>query len=202
MTTVKLREVLGTCKIFSYMETDFIKAVASNLDEEFLRFYGERATDFLAVGTEDYPLTDDQQKVLATLIESYYKKKWDSLNQFISSNLEPWIANHKVTVTEYGKEVQVDDSGKDEYTQTNGIAGFDSTAFSDDSNEVHSTTYGKGQKTGNSGQDKETVDATGSNPIRSVNYTLQFWTSYGLDKTVLHDVADYLSLYVYDIEGE
>ena len=104
------------------------------------------------------------------------------------------------TTTTYGHIIQDTSGGKDTIEDVVKKAGFDSIDFVNDSNYQHDTTYGKTNKTENSGENIVESEKRDKQAECLVDYTLNFWEKYGIVRTVIADALKEISLPLYDLD--
>src|SRR5699024_3846490 len=120
--------------------------------------------------------------------------KWRSLIDFANAEIEPYAQGYSKTTTTYGHIIDDVTGGKDTIENTDKKAGFDSLDFVNDSNYQHNTTYGRTNKTTNSGKNIIESERRDTQVERLVDYTLGFWERYGIVRTVIADALREISL--------
>lgn len=194
---MKIKEYLKNYQIFPLMGVQQLTPVASRLDNLLRVKYGERELGNLVSSYDVSQLTTDEQTEIAQLIYMLNSNKWKTLFEFVDANLTPWIESEAKTTTTFGKVVGYKQSGSDSYTETEQLAGFDSTDFADSGKNDHTTTYGKGTETSNSGSNVVAVEKRSEQAEKLVDYTIEFWNKNGLYDTILRDTVRVFSLPIY-----
>lgn len=198
---MKINEFIKDGKFFSYMPVSQLNTIGDQLDILMLDLYGQRTCSYMITNlTVDGVVSESDREQLANRIYLLNKNEWDKLFAFVEANLDPWVDSNETTTVKYGKVVDDENGGKDEYGQTDKIAGFDSSDFVNKDSVEHNTTYGKTVKSTNSGEDVTVKEGRSSQAERLVNYTLSFWDKYGITKKVIQDTIKYIALAIYESE--
>lgn len=199
-----ISDYLTSCQLFPLMGVSQLTDIAELLDTIMKLRNGSKTCGSLitSYNTDATEISTDDQETIAKSVYYLNKNKWDSLLAFVDENIKPWIESQSTKTTDYGKVVTGQNSGTDSYAQTNGIAGFDSTEFSDDSKEDHTTTYGRETTDTNSGTDTEKTESRSTQAERLVDYTMRFWDRYGITRTIIADAVNAISLPMYNYEEE
>lgn len=176
--------------------------IGSELDKLLGVTYGKKTLGAIVTdyGDDASSFTEAQQTEIAKLVYLYNRNKWDSLLEFVDENISPWLDQHKVVTTTYGKNVSNTASGEDTATATATVAGYDSADFVDSDKNVNSTKYGKGTKEENTGTDTVETDVRNQQAEKLVDYTMRFWSQYGITRTVLADTKNTICLPLYESE--
>lgn len=186
------------------MGIEEIQDIASLLDEMLYLSFGQRtAGNLLTSGgkvADPSQITVDKQTQIAKMVYLKNQQTWKTLLDFVNANLTPWIQSQSKVTTTYGKVVTNENEGKDGYTQTDKIAGFDSSEFSNDTANEHETTYGKKTTDTNTGTDTVTTESRSSQAERLVDYTVKFWIENGLANKLIDDAIKTISLPLYESE--
>lgn len=202
---MKISEYFEHCKLFPLMGVDSIDAdTATMLDTMMMLQFGLRSCGSLITrgGTRTDPstITEAEQTVIAKMVLMKNKESWQTIFDFADEKLKPWVESQSVSTTKYGKVVAKTNEGKDSYNQTDKIAGFDSTEFSDNAANEHETTYGKKTTDTNEGEDTVTVESRNTQAERLVDYTTKFWIDNGLCNRLIGDAIKTISLPLYESE--
>lgn len=202
---MKISEYFEHCKLFPLMGVESIDAdTASMLDTMMMLQFGLRSCGSLITrgGTRTDPstITEAEQTVIAKMVLMKNKESWQTIFDFADEKLKPWVESQSVSTTKYGKVVTNANEGKDSYNQTDKIAGFDSTEFSDNTANEHETTYGKKTTGTNEGEDTVTVESRNTQAERLVDYTTKFWIDNGLCNRLIGDAIKTISLPLYESE--
>lgn len=204
MSKLKLSDYFTNCKLFPYMGDDNISPIAEELDILMQYEFGNRICGNVltrgGVLTDFSSLTIAEQTAIAKIVYLKNKQTWQSLFDFVNANVKSWIESESTTTTSYGKQVVASDSGSDSYSQTDKIAGFDSSEFSDDSFNEHETKYGKTVTDVNSGTDTVTKESRSQQAERLVDYTIKFWIDNGLLNVLVKDAVKTITLPLYESE--
>ena len=142
----------------------------------------------------------EHQRFIANALYQVNKAKWDSLIKFASEEVNPLVERSTTVKNKYGKIVDEKLGGTDTVSQTDRIAGFDSTDFVDKDSQEHATTHGRTSNTTNTGSDERTVEGRLTQAEVLVDYTLNFWDRYGITRTVIADALSFLTLPLYDLD--
>ena len=199
---MKLKEYLANAQLFPLMDVSQLKAIGGVLDrllatQHGLKTCGSMITEFVE---PDGTVTLENQQFIANALYQCNKDKWDSLINFVSEAVNPLVERTTTVKTKYGKIVDEKLGGKDTVSQTDKIAGFDSTDFVDKDSQEHSTTHGRTSNTKNTGTDEKTVESRLTQAEVLVDYTLNFWDKYGITRTVIADALNFLTLPLYDLD--
>lgn len=197
---MKIKDYLNSYQIFPLMGVERLTPVASRLDALMKAKYGEREVGSIVSGYDASQLTISEQTEIAQLIYMLNSNKWKNLFDFVDAELTPWIESQAKTTTTFGKVVTYEQNGTDTYQQTDKIAGFDSADFANSESNEHSTTYGKGTETANSGANVVAVEKRSEQAEKLVDYTIEFWNRNGLYDTILRDTVKCFSLPIYKEE--
>lgn len=199
---MKLKEYLANAQLFPLMGVSQLNVIGDVLDkilktQHGLKSCGAIITEFVE---PDGTVSLENQRFIANALYQCYKDKWDSLINFASERVNPLVEKTTTIKTTYGKIVDEQLGGRDISSQTDRIAGFDSTDYVDKDNEEHSTTYGRTSNTANTGTDEQTVEGRITQAEVLVDYTLNFWDKYGITRTVIADALKFLALPLYDLD--
>ncbi len=198
-----LKEYLSYAKVFPYIEeyVSQLKDKGEVLDRIMKREHGLKSCGSAITGSlTDGIVSEDDQKEIAEYVYYCNKHRWDSLFKFIESDINSLYDYSESKETTYGKVVDDETGGKDSYGQTDKIAGFDSTDFVDSENTQHDTTYGKTDKTTSSGKDVVTLNRRDSQVESLVDYTMKFWETYDVVRTLITDCLKVITLPMYEID--
>lgn len=199
---MKLKEYLANAQLFPLMGVSQLNAIGEVLDELLRTQYGMKTCG--AIITEfvepDGTVSLDHQRFIANAVYQVNKAKWDSLIKFASEEVNPLVERSTIVKNKYGKIVDEKLGGTDTVSQTDRIAGFDSTDFVDKDSQEHSTTHGRTSNTTNTGSDERTVEGRLTQAEVLVDYTLKFWDQYGITRTVIADALSFLTLPLYDLD--
>ena len=199
---MKLKDYLANAQLFPLMDVSQLKDIGGVLDkllatQHGLKTCGSMITEFVE---PDGTVTLDNQQFIANALYQCHKEKWDSLINFASEEVNPLVERTTTVRTKYGKIVDEKLGGTDTVSQTDRIAGFDSTDFVDKDSQEHSTTHGRTSNTTNTGSDEKTVESRLTQAEVLVDYTLKFWDKYGITRTVIADTLKFLTLPLYDLD--
>ena len=199
---MKLKEYLANAQLFPLMGVSQLNGIGEVLDkllatQHGLKTCGSLITEFVE---PDGTVTLENQQFIANALYQCYKEKWDSLINFASEEVNPLVERTTKVTTKYGKVVDEKLGGTDTVSQTDRIAGFDSTDFVDKDSQEHSTTHGRTSNTTNTGSDEKTVESRLTQAEVLVDYTLKFWDKYGITRTVIADALSFLTLPLYDLD--
>lgn len=199
---MKMSEYLANAKFFPLMGVSQLNDIGEQLDLILKQNHGLKTCGTLitAYVQPDGTVSETDQELIAKSVYLLNKHKWDSLIQFAEAELEPFTEGYSKTVTEYGHIIDEANGGKNVLSQTDKIAGFDSTEFVNDKSNQHETQYGKTNKTTNSGQNTITSNRRDTQVERLVDYTLDFWNRYGLTRTFIADALREISLPLYELD--
>lgn len=202
MTTMKISDYMSYAKLFPYMSMPEVTAIGEQLDAMLVMKFGQRTIGSVIQShlNADGVVEETDQKTIAMMIEIMYKNKWTQLLKFGNEEYDPLVQMQSTTTTTYGRKVEEDKSGTDNYTDVNGIAGFDSADFVDSSQLHHEIEYGNKYVTQNSGENVIESKKRDTQAERLVDYTLQFWERHGVTETVLHDAVKMISLPLYSLD--
>ena len=199
---MKLKEYLANAQLFPLMGVSQLNAIGEVLDKMLKTQHGLKSCG--AIITEfvepDGTVSLENQQFIANALYQSYKAKWDSLIKFASEEVNPLVERTTTVKTKYGKIVDEKLGGKDVISQTDKIAGFDSTDFVDKDSQEHSTAHGRTSNTKNTGTDEKTVESRLTQAEVLVDYTLNFWDKYGITRTVIADALNFLTLPLYDLD--
>lgn len=199
---MKLKEYLANAQLFPLMGVSQLNAIGEVLDKLLRTQHGMKTCG--AIITEfvepDGTVSLENQQFIANALYQSYKAKWDSLIKFASEEVNPLVERSTTVKTTYGKIVDEQLGGKDVISQTDKIAGFDSTDFVNKDSQEHSTTHGRTSNTTNTGTDEQTVESRLTQAEVLVDYTLNFWDKYGITRTVIADALNFLTLPLYDLD--
>ena len=175
---MKLKDYLANAQLFPLMGVSQLNDIGEVLDKMLksqhgLKTCGGMITEFVE---PDGTVSLDNQRFIANALYQSYKAKWDSLIKFASEEVNPLVEKMTKTKTTYGKIVDEKLGGKDVVSQTDKIAGFDSTDFVDKDSQEHSTTHGRTSNTTNTGSDEKIVESRLTQAEVLVDYTLNFIT--------------------------
>ena len=199
---MKLKDYLANAQLFPLMDVSQLNGIGEVLDkllatQHGLKTCGSMITEFLE---PDGTVTLDNQRFIANALYQCHKEKWDSLINFASEEVNPLVEKTTKTKTTYGKIVDEKLGGKDVISQTDKIAGFDSTDFVNKDSQEHSTTHGRTSNTTNTGSDEKIVESRLTQAEVLVDYTLNFCDKYGITRTVIADALNFLTLPLYDLD--
>ena len=199
---MKLKDYLANAQLFPLMDVSQLKAIGGVLDkllatQHGLKTCGSMITEFVE---PDGTVTLENQQFIANALYQCNKDKWDSLINFASEEVNPLLERTTKVKTTYGKIVDEKLGGTDTVSQTDRIAGFDSTDFVDKDSQEHSTTHGRTSNTKNTGTDEKTVESRLTQAEVLVDYTLNFWDKYGITKTLISDAISFLTLPLYNLD--
>ena len=199
---MKLKDYLANAQLFPLMGVSQLNDVGEVLDKLLRTQHGMKTCG--AIITEfvepDGTVSLENQRFIANALYQSNKAKWDSLIKFASEEVNPLIERTTTVKTKYGKIVDEKLGGKDTVSQTDKIAGFDSTDFVDKDSQEHSTTHGRTSNTKNTGTDEKTVESRLTQAEVLVDYTLNFWDKYGITRTLIADALNFLTLPLYDLD--
>lgn len=199
---MKLKDYLANAQLFPLMGVSQLNAIGEVLDELLRTQHGMKTCG--AIITEfvesDGTVSLDHQRYIANALYQINKAKWDSLIKFASEEVNPLVERSTTVKNNYGKIVDERLGGTDTVSQTDRIAGFDSTDFVDKDSQEHSTTHGRTSNTTNTGSDERTVEGRLTQAEVLVDYTLKFWDKYGITRTVIADALSFLTLPLYDLD--
>ena len=199
---MKLKDYLANAQLFPLMGVSQLNDVGEVLDKLLKTQHGMKTCG--AIITEfvepDGTVSLENQRFIANALYQSNKAKWDSLIKFASEEVDPLIERTTTVKTKYGKIVDEKLGGKDVISQTDKIAGFDSTDFVDKDSQEHSTTHGRTSNTKNTGTDEKTVESRLTQAEVLVDYTLNFWDKYGITRTLIADALNFLTLPLYDLD--
>ena len=199
---MKLKDYLANAQLFPLMGVSQLNAIGDVLDELLRTQHGMKTCG--AIITEfvepDGTVSLDHQRFIANALYQVNKAKWDSLIKFASEEVNPLVERSTKITTKYGKIVDEKLGGTDTVSQTDRIAGFDSTDFVDKDSQEHSTTHGRTSNTTNTGSDEKIVESRLTQAEVLVDYTLNFWDKYGITRTVIADALSFLTLPLYDLD--
>ena len=199
---MKLKEYLANAQLFPLMGVSQLNDIGEVLDkimktQHGLKTCGAIITEFVE---PDGTVSLENQRFIANALYQCNKDKWDSLINFASEEVNPLLERTTKVKTTYGKVVDEKLGGTDTVSQTDRIAGFDSTDFVDKDSQEHSTTHGRTSNTTNTGSDEKTVESRLTQAEVLVDYTLNFWDKYGINRTVIADTLKFLTLPLYDLD--
>ena len=199
---MKLKEYLANAQLFPLMGVSQLNDIGEVLDkllrtQHGMKTCGSIITEFVE---PDGTVSLENQRFIANALYQNYKSKWDSLIKFASEEVNPLVERTTSVKTKYGKIVDEKLGGKDVISQTDKIAGFDSTDFVDKDSQEHSTTHGRTSNTKNTGIDEKTVESRLTQAEVLVDYTLKFWDKYGITRTLIADSLNFLTLPLYDLD--
>ena len=199
---MKLKEYLANAQLFPLMGVSQLNAIGEVLDkllrtQHGMKTCGSIITEFVE---PDGTVSLENQRFIANALYQSNKAKWDSLIKFASEEVNPLVERTTTVKTKYGKIVDEKLGGKDTVSQTDKIAGFDSTDFVDKDSQEHSTTHGRTSNTKNTGTDEKTVESRLTQAEVLVDYTLNFWDKHGITRTVIADALNFLTLPLYDLD--
>lgn len=199
---MKLKEYLANAQLFPLMGVSQLNDIGEVLDkllrtQHGMKTCGSIITEFVE---PDGTVSLENQRFIANALYQSNKAKWDSLIKFASEEVDPLIERTTTVRTKYGKIVDEKLGGKDVISQTDKIAGFDSTDFVDKDSQEHSTTHGRTSNTKNTGTDEKTVESRLTQAEVLVDYTLNFWDKYGITRTLIADALNFLTLPLYDLD--
>ena len=199
---MKLKDYLANAQLFPLMGVSQLNTIGEVLDKMLKTQHGLKSCG--AIITEfvepDGTVSLENQQFIANALYQSYKAKWDSLIKFASEEVNPLVERSTTVKTKYGKIVDEKLGGKDVISQTDKIAGFDSTDFVDKDSQEHSTTHGRTSNTTNTGTDEKTFEGRFKQAEVLVDYTLNFWDKYGITRTVIADALNFLTLPLYDLD--
>lgn len=196
-----LYEYLSFAKIFPYIE-EYVSQL-NGLGEKLDKILRDEKGSRTCGAAIEHRLVDGNidvvgQKEIAWYIYYSNKDKWDAMNSFIGNNDNALVDFTETKNTKYGKTGSVGNSGNDSYTDTNKIAGFDSTEFVNKDNTVHETKYGKKVESQDGGQDVVTVERVNRQKEKLVADKMNFWNKYGFVNMLINDCCNCITLPLYD----
>lgn len=199
---MKLKEYLANAQLFPLMGVSQLNDIGEVLDkilktQHGMKSCGAMITEFVE---PDGTVSLENQRFIANALYQRYKAKWDSLINFANEEINPLVERLTTVKTKYGKIVDEKLGGTDTVSQTDRLAGFDSTDFVDKDSQEHSTTHGRTSNTANTGTDEKTVESRLTQAEVLVDYTLNFWDKYGITRTVIADALNFLTLPLYDLD--
>ena len=199
---MKLKEYLANAQLFPLMGVSQLNAIGEVLDKLLRTQHGMKTCG--AIITEfvepDGTVSLENQQFIANALYQSNKAKWDSLIKFASEEVNPLVERTTTVKTKYGKIVDEKLGGKDVISQTDKIAGFDSTDFVNKDSQEHSTNHGRTSNIKNTGTDEKTVESRLTQAEVLVDYTLNFWDKYGITRTLIADALNFLTLPLYDLD--
>lgn len=201
--TMTISEYMSDGQFFALMDVAALQSIGEQLDTLLITVYGHRTCGAIITSfiQDDGSVSLVRQKAIADSVYLLYKHKWDSLIAFTEKeNDQPLTTSYSKTTTTYGHTVKDTKSGSDGYTDTNTIAGFDSSQFVDDKKLDHETKYGSVVDTEHGGENIMVSEKRDQQAERLVDYTLDFWNKHGLVDTVLVDAIKVLSLPLYVLD--
>lgn len=200
---MKISDYMSYAKFFPLMGVSAFAEIGEQLDIILRTNHGLKTCGTIITSAVD-PLTmqvsETMQEAIAKQVYLMNKHKWDSLIDFANAELQPYTQGYSRTKTTYGHIIDEEAGGKDTIENTDKKAGFDSIDFVNDSNYQHDTTYGKTNKTTNSGENIIESERRDTQAERLVDYTLSFWDRYGITRTVIADALREISLPLYDLD--
>lgn len=197
---MKMNEFLSNGKLFPLMGVSQLNDVGDMLDNILKTEHGLKTCgSIIESRVVDGVITESDYEAIAKNVYFYYRNKWDSLLKFADEELELSDGVEKV-ITEYGKVVDNDHSGKDSIGTTTKIAGFDSVDFVDKDSEKHETEYGSKQTATQSGMDTKTTTKRNKQAEKLADVRLQFWDKFGITRTLIADVLRLCTLPLYDLD--
>lgn len=200
---MKISDYMSYAKFFPLMGVPAFAEIGEQLDAILRTNHGLKTCGSIITSAAD-PLTmqvsETMQEAIAKQVYLMNKHKWDSLIDFANAELQPYAQGYSKTKTTYGRIIDKEAGGKDTIENTDKKAGFDSIDFVNDSNYQHDTTYGKTNKTTNSGENIIESERRDTQAERLVDYTLSFWDRYGITRTVIADALREISLPLYDLD--
>lgn len=201
MKTMKINEYLSGGGIFSLMTDPHIVPIASYLDEVLGIKHGNR-TSGMMINTfiVNGEVSELGRNSIAGNVYYMYKEKWTQLFDYIDAEIVPWTTGSTTTEVTYGKVIEDVADGSDTITRNDYISAFDSVDFADDNKREQTTEYGRGDTSTQSGTDTIEVTTRNTQAEVLVNYTMQFWSKYGLFDLLVSDVAKAICLPVYRLE--
>ena len=199
---MKLKDYLANAQLFPLIGVSQLNDIGEVLDELLRTQHGMKTCG--AIITEfvepDGTVSLDHQRFIANALYQVNKAKWDSLIKFASEEVNPLVERSTTVKNKYGKIVDEKLGGTDTVSQTDRIAGFDSTDFVDKDSQEHATTHGRTSNTTNTGSDERTVEGRLTQAEVLVDYTLKFWDKYGITRTLIADSLNFLTLPLYDLD--
>lgn len=203
ITKMKISDYLSYAQFFPLMGVAPFDSIGEQLDTILKTNHGLKTCGTIITSAVD-PLTMQvspaMQEAIAKQVWLINRNKWQSLIDFADAELVPYAQGYSKTTTKYGHIIEDEAGGKDTIENTDKIAGFDSIDFVNDSNYQHDTTYGKTNKTTNSGENVIESERRDTQVERLVDYTLGFWERYGIVRTVIADALREISLPLYDLD--
>lgn len=200
---MKISDYLAYANFFTLMGVPELELIGDQLDAILKTNYGLKTCGSIITSAVD-PLTmqvsPTMQEAIAKQVWLINQNKWQSLIDFANAEIEPYAQGYSKTTTTYGHIIDDVTGGKDIIDNTDKKAGFDSIDFVNDSNYQHNTTYGKTNKTTNSGKNIIESERRDTQVERLVDYTLGFWERYGIVRTVIADALRVISLPLYDLD--
>ncbi len=199
-----IKEYLDIASFFPLIEVSQLNEKGEYLDRYMKAMYGNRSCGMLITTLleSDGTITEANQKFIASMVYGFYKNKWDMLIKYSEEEMNPLIQSRKETIESYGKIVGNKLSGSDNYSTVDKIAGFDSSDFVNNSNNIQTNEYGKETNKTYGGSDTKVIESRDSQSEKLLSYALNFWDSVGITRTIVHDALNKLALPVYNIEED
>lgn len=200
---MKISDYLSYAKFFPLMGVSAFEVIGDQLDSILKTNHGLKTCGTLITSSIDMvtmQVSPTMQEAIAKQVWLLNRNKWQSLIDFADAELAPYAQGYSKTTTTYGHIIEDKAGGKDTIENTDKKAGFDSIDFVNDSNYQHDTTYGKTNKTTNSGENIIESERRDTQAERLVDYTLGFWDRYGIVRTVIADALREISLPLYDLD--
>lgn len=200
---MKISDYLAYANFFTLMGVPELELIGDQLDAIIKTNHGLRTCGVIITSACD-PSTNqvspENQEAIAKQVWLINQNKWQSLIDFANAEIEPYAQGYLKTTTTYGHIIDEEAGGKDIIDNTDKTAGFDSIDFVNDSNYQHNTTYGKTNKTTNSGKNIIESERRDTQVERLVDYTLSFWEKYGIVRTIIADALRVIALPLYDLD--
>lgn len=200
---MRISDYLEYAEFFPLMGVPPFDTIGKQLDNILKTNHGLKTCGAIitsAVDTTTSQVSKVKQEEIAKQVWLINRNKWQSLIDFANAEIQPYVDSYVKTTTTYGHIIQDTSGGKDTIEDVVKKAGFDSIDFVNDSNYQHDTTYGKTNKTENSGENIVESEKRDKQAECLVDYTLNFWEKYGIVRTVIADALKEISLPLYDLD--
>lgn len=200
---MKINDYLSYASFFTLMGVHELELIGDQLDAILKTNHGLKSCGTIitsAVDPSTNQVSPENQEAIAKQVWLINQNKWQSLIDFANAEIEPYAQGYSKTKTTYGHIIDDVTGGKDTIENTDKKAGFDSLDFVNDSNYQHDTTYGRTNKTTNSGENIIEIERRDTQVECLVNYTLSFWEKYGIVRTIIADALRVIALPLYDLD--